>query len=117
MDCRPERNAFFTNELQDALFPCSGRFHEPGISLWKVGKTRGRQLDGREHAHRPVPRASQAATLLRIEVVDLLERREDSLLEQLRSRVRIDVGSALRLGDDCVRHPELEAVERVRLER
>ena len=35
----PETQRFFTNRLQDALFPCSGRFRDPGISLWNVGKT------------------------------------------------------------------------------
>ena len=39
VDCRPKRNTIFTERLHLALSPCSGTIREPGISLWKVGKT------------------------------------------------------------------------------
>ena len=116
MDCRPKRNAFFTNWLQDRPFPCSDRITRPGISLWNVGKTQNWSGSG-EDAQRAVLRAPLSSPLVRIERLDLLECSENALLEQHRSAIGVEMGATLRLRDYSVGHAALDAVQGIRLER
>ena len=70
-----------------------------------------------EDAHAAELRAAAAAQLDPRGVVELRERLGERCLEKHGRLVVIGLRASVRLGDDAVDHPELEAMERVGLER
>src|SRR2546421_10083570 len=94
---------------------CRGR--KPAESWVKLATIHRRGVDSGVNAQRAEFGSPPALELVRRYGFELLERLAEGLAEQLGRLVRIDVGTALGLGHDGIDHAQLDAVDRVRLER